>query len=204
MASQEKSLFDTKYQQTDTAGKIVVGLERISEAFRVLLWEKAHALGLTPIQIQLLIFIKFHADAYCGVSYLAREFNMTKPTISDAVKSLEAKGFILRKPSSSDGRSQVISLTQKGKKMTASIEHFASPVKEKIGKLSTNEQENLLDHILHIVSGLNNSGIIQPQRTCFACVYYTRTKSGDHCQLLKQPLKRADIRFDCPEFEPVL
>lgn len=50
-----KSIFDPKNQIKDVSSKIVAGLERISEAFKVLLWEKAKALGLSPIQIQILI-----------------------------------------------------------------------------------------------------------------------------------------------------
>ncbi len=201
MAKPEKSLFDIKQQPTDVAGKIVVGLERISEAFRVLLWEKANEFGLTPIQIQVLIFLKFHADKYCGVSYLAKEFNMTKPTISDAVKSLEGKGYIVRKASTSDARSHVIALTVNGKKVTASTEHFASPIKEKIRQLDPEDQLNLLDQVIKIVSGLNHAGVVSVQRTCYACTHYSRDKGEPYCQLLKQVLHTTNIRLDCPEFE---
>ena len=50
------SVFNPNHQETDISSKIVAGLERISEAFKVLLWEKAKLLGLSPIQIQILIF----------------------------------------------------------------------------------------------------------------------------------------------------
>ncbi len=90
----EKSLFDVNEQNTNLESKIVVALERISEAFRVLLWQQSKEFGVSPIQIQLLIFIDLHQQDYCKVSYLAQEFNLTKATISDAVKSLEQKQLI--------------------------------------------------------------------------------------------------------------
>ena len=54
-----KSSFDLKRQSTKIESKIVVALERISEAFRVLLWNESKENSLSPIQIQLLIFFTF-------------------------------------------------------------------------------------------------------------------------------------------------
>ncbi|MBO6516968.1 MAG: winged helix-turn-helix transcriptional regulator [Bacteroidia bacterium] len=200
MANQ-RNVFDTKSQQSDVAAKIVVGLERISEAFRVLLWEHGKTSGLSPIQIQILIFIQYHSDNLCGVSYLAKEFNLSKPTVSDAVKSLQSKGYVTKEPSSSDSRSHIIMLTQEGRKIAKSVEGFALPIKDKIDQLNDEEQLDLLDHITKIVYRLNRSGIITVQRTCYACKYYESSENGHYCNLLKSPLANSDIRIDCPEFE---
>jgi len=112
----DKSIFDITFQNTDTVSKIVVGLERISEAFRALLWEYAKTIGLSPIQIQILIFVAYHREQLCTVSHLAKEFNLTKPTISDAVKALEKKGMISKHKTLVDSRSYFIALTEEGKK----------------------------------------------------------------------------------------
>ena len=86
-----ESVFNPDQQEKDISSKIVAGLERISEVFKVLLWEKAKMVGLSPIQIQMLIFIAFHKQELCNVSHLAKEFNITKPTVSDAIKVLDKK-----------------------------------------------------------------------------------------------------------------
>ena len=56
----DKSVFNPKHQEENISSKIVSGLERVSEVFKILLWEKAKRVGLSPIQIQILIFISFH------------------------------------------------------------------------------------------------------------------------------------------------
>ncbi len=53
-----KNVFDLEIQNSAIEGKIVAGMERLSQVFRILLWEKAKKHNLSPIQIQLLIFIK--------------------------------------------------------------------------------------------------------------------------------------------------
>mgnify|MGYP001953763141 CR=1 FL=1 len=88
------NIFNPNHQETNLSNKIIAGLERISEAFKVLLWQKAKTIGLSPIQIQILIFINYHKIEFCNVSHLAKEFNVTKPTISDAVKVLVNKELI--------------------------------------------------------------------------------------------------------------
>ena len=66
-----ESTFNPKQQEKDFSSKIVAGLERVSEVFKILLWEKAKLVGLSPIQIQILIFIAFHKQNLCNVSHLA-------------------------------------------------------------------------------------------------------------------------------------
>jgi len=83
-----KSDFDLTNQNRNTSSKIVASLERIAQAFRVLLWQESKAHALTPIQVQMLIFLLHHSEEKRKVSYIAREFNMTKATVSDTVKTL--------------------------------------------------------------------------------------------------------------------
>ena len=113
------SIFNPEEQENNLSGKIVAGLERISQAFKVLLWNKAKQLGLSPIQIQILIFIAYHKNEYCNVSFLAQEFNVTKPTISDAVRALNKKNLIVKDHSSADNRSYSIFLSEQGKVVVA-------------------------------------------------------------------------------------
>jgi hypothetical protein len=108
------SIFNLNIQNQSTDNKIVAGLERLSHVFKTLLWEKAKDYNLSPIQIQILIFVQYHPAAINTVSYLAGEFNVTKPTVSDAVKVLGQKGLISKTFSSDDSRSYSIALTDAG------------------------------------------------------------------------------------------
>lgn len=199
--TKQNNIFDINAHD-DVSAKIVVGLERISEAFRVLLWEHGKTSGLSPIQIQILIFVKYHSENLCGVSYLAKEFNLTKPTVSDAVKSLESKGYVVKKTGIRDSRSHTIKLTSEGKKVAASVENFAFPIKQKIDLLSKEDRLQLLDSVVKVIYKLNQSGILTIQRTCYACKYYSSSSSNNHyCNLMKSVLANTEIRLDCGEFE---
>ena len=128
------SVFNLDNQNANLDNKIVAGLERLSQVFRILLWEKAKEHSLSPIQIQLLIFIRHHSADKTTVSYLAQEFNFTKPTISDAVKILEQKKLIQKIIDKTDTRSYTINLTATGKKTVLETENFTNPLTEIISK----------------------------------------------------------------------
>jgi DNA-binding MarR family transcriptional regulator len=197
----EKSVFDTNFQQESVSNKIVVGLERISEVFRTLLWTEAKKSGVSPIQIQILIFVAYHKSALCTVSYLAKEFDVTKPTISDAVKALEKKKLILKDYSGADSRSFIIVLSEKGRELVSVTENYANPLKKQFDTFDTDQLETVYEAIVKLIHNLNKAGIISVQRTCFSCRFHSKKDGGDYCEYLQKPLKTNAIRVDCPEFE---
>ena len=197
----EKSPFDLSNQNQHIEGKIIAALERVSQAFRVLLWNESKEFSLSPIQVQVLIFLLHHSDEKRKVSYLANEFNMTKATISDTIKTLEQKGLITKTYESHDTRSYTIHLSQKGKGVAQKTALFTSEIQTPIDKLHPSDKENLLLSLIGIIHHLNKTGIITIQRMCFTCSYY-RPPQGEathFCQLLNSKLADTELRIDCPE-----
>lgn len=195
------SVFNLDNQNANLDSKIVAGLERLSQVFRILLWEKAKKYNLSPIQIQLLIFIGHHSADKATVSYLAQEFNFTKPTISDAVKTLEQKKLIQKAPDKTDTRSYTIQLTATGRKIVSETEGFANPLTEIISKANNTAKTVLWENISTLIIKLNKLEIISIQRTCFNCKHYSLKNKSPFCNLLGLKLLAKDIRIDCPEFE---
>lgn len=196
------SAFDPNIQNYSTEAKIVATLERISEAFRVLLWNQSKEHGLSPLQVQLLIFLHYHSEEKCTVSYLAKEFNVAKPTISDTVKILERKKLISKEHSSVDTRSFVIQLTAKGSQLAAQTSSFSQPVQQPIDQLTSEQKEHLLDSLLTVIQELNAAGIVTVQRMCFSCAHYQKQPDGKHyCNLLQKQLIQSELRVDCEEHQ---
>ncbi|WP_299124846.1 MarR family winged helix-turn-helix transcriptional regulator [uncultured Tenacibaculum sp.] len=195
------SNFNPEEQENNISSKIVAGLERVSEVFKILLWEKAKLVGLSPIQIQILIFITFHKQHLCNVSHLAKEFNVTKPTISDAIRALDKKGLIIKDYSSADSRSYAIMLSDKGKEIVQQVHDFSNPLQQQINLFNQEEQESLFDTLSTLIYRLNKNGILSVQRTCYGCKFYEKKQDSHYCNLLNKKLLKSEIRLDCPEFE---
>ncbi|MEO9967902.1 MAG: MarR family winged helix-turn-helix transcriptional regulator [Reichenbachiella sp.] len=197
----KKSAFNIESQQKSLTSKVVVGLERISEVFKSLLWEQAKATGLSPIQIQILVFLTYHKSNLCKVSYLAHEFNVTKPTISDAVRVLLLKGLVEKKDAGGDSRSYILGLTKVGNQLIADIEQFAAPVDQEVAKLDNNQLTTVYQTLTELIYQLNQSGVLSVQRTCYLCSFYEKKSAGHYCHFLEQKLSDTEIRIDCPEYE---
>jgi DNA-binding MarR family transcriptional regulator len=181
--------------------KIVAALEKISEVFRVLLWTEAKEHKLSPIQMQLLIYIKYHsADKQRRIAAMAREFNLTKATISDSIRVLEQKGLIQRADDAADSRSFNFSLTEQGLKLTGMIENFTLPLDGAIATLPPQQKETILLSVLDLIYRLNQNGVISTQRMCYNCFYYAGDRQQHHhCNLMQRPLVVDDLRIECPE-----
>jgi DNA-binding MarR family transcriptional regulator len=195
------SSFNPERHLTNVDSKIVAALEKISEVFRVLLWAGAKEYKVSPIQLQLLIFLKYHnAEKYCKVAFLAKEFNLTKATISDSIKTLELKELIHRTPDPNDSRSFSFSLTDKGKHVAENVENFTGPLDGAIASLLPTQKEYLLTSVLDLIYKLNKQGIISTQRMCFTCGYYGGNRGDYHyCNLMQKPLTLDEVRLDCAE-----
>jgi DNA-binding MarR family transcriptional regulator len=195
------SAFDPERHITNVDYKIVAALEKISEVFRVLLWTEAKEHKLSPIQMQLLIFIKYHnSDKQRRIASMAREFNMTKATISDSIKVLEQKGLIERADDMLDSRSFNFSLTDKGVKLTGMIENFTKPLDGAIATLSTQQKNEFLVSVFDLIFRLNQNGIISTQRMCYNCYYYNGDRQQTHfCNLMQKELAIDELRIECPE-----
>ncbi|WP_366183695.1 MarR family winged helix-turn-helix transcriptional regulator [Flavobacterium ovatum] len=194
------SVFNLNEQNANLDKKIVAGLERISQVFKILLWEKSKLHQLSPIQIQLLIFIKYHTQNQSTVSYLAHEFNVSKPTISDTIKTLEQKKYIKKIIDKVDARSYTIELTELGKDIVLETENFADPLFDIISKSDADDKIILWRNISDMILQLNKMKIITIQRTCYNCKFFSKEENVPFCGLLNQELKSEDIRMDCGEF----
>ncbi len=201
----KKSAFNLNQQNNNVDSRIVAALERVSQAFRVLLWNEGKENSLSPIQVQVLIFLLHHSADKRKVSYLADEFNMTKATISETIKSLDEKKLVIKEYSEKDTRSYTLHLTSKGKALAIGASHFAGELQTPIHKLTATDKESLLLNLLDIIRHLNQQGIITIQRMCFTCVHHQVSANGKNhfCKLLNQKLAATDLRIDCPEHSAI-
>lgn len=193
-------IYNLDSQNASLDNKIVAGLDRISQVFKTLLLEKSKDYGLSPIQIQILIFIHYHSEDKATVSYLSQEFNLSKPTISETIRILEQKQYIHKITDQNDSRSYTVQITESGKNMVRQTEDFTHPFTGIIANVGADEKLILWENITNIIAQLKNDQIISIQRTCSQCRHYATDGNGSFCRLLNQQLKTKDIRIDCAEF----
>ncbi len=83
---------------------------------------------------------------------IARQIGVSKQAISKSISSLEKREFLIRKESKGDGRSQILSLTEKGNKLVSKAAKVAQELDaatlEKIGAKNLNSLKDMLSKFL--------------------------------------------------------
>ncbi len=196
------SSLNPEQQLVNINSKITASLVRMSEVFRVLMQTAAQNHGLSATQLQLLLFIHFHPNPQQRkAAFMAREFNVTKATISDSVKALEQKSLVQRTADARDSRSFILSLTPKGQELAVITQDLTGPVDQTIDHLSQEQKEQFTRTLFDLIYHFNKAGIIATQRMCFNCQYYSGNRQQEHfCNLINQPLTVEALRLECPEF----
>lgn len=193
--------FNPDEQNASNNALIIAALERIGESFRVMLWEQAKEHGLSPIQVQCIIFLHTHDESKATVTYLSKEFNVTKATMSEVIKVLSEKKLLVKKDNPEDTRAQVLKLTAQGKKVAAATGAYANVMLGFLDGLSDRQQTGLKTLLLDLIYHLYRNKVITMQRMCLTCTHYAMANNKPFCNLLQIPLTPDHLRLDCPEHE---
>lgn len=185
-------------------GKVFAALERIGEAIRAQQWEIAKLYGISPLQLNILRFVYTHEPNLRRPAQMATEFMVSKPTITDAIRTLLKKGFISKEKDPKDTRSSYIHLTAQGEKLAKELGSYPDTFMKSILSLGDESTQQVHHLLLKLIGQLQAQAIISPTRMCFSCQFYQGDKNQQHhCQLLKKDLKIVDLRVDCPEHEAI-
>lgn len=188
----------------DLGAKLTTGFVTIAGALRALLWQECLATNISPIQGQILIFCLNHPPQLCRIGYLAKEFSITKPTISDAVKTLEKKKLIDKIHDQEDLRSFNLILTEEGRKIAQQVSSFTHTLQQLIEELP-DTRKNQLGQVLSLLTvNLKEKGVLSGQRSCVSCQYgiKQRNKKAYYCNLFEEKMPLTEIRLNCSSFLP--
>ncbi|MBB5083651.1 MarR family winged helix-turn-helix transcriptional regulator [Nonomuraea endophytica] len=190
----------------DLERRLADAVERLGHGLRSLAQSSARERGLSPLQQQTVLALVRKPAARREVSALAAEFDVTSPTLSDAVAALERKGLVARSPGP-DGRRRLLALTDDGQEVARQLAPWDGPLLEAFARLPVADRATTLHSLLQVIADLQRRGVVSVVRTCTTCRFFESHAHADsaaphHCHLLRAPLPLTDLRIDCPEHQP--
>lgn len=186
---------------TEIDKKIIDGLQRLTLVVRHLLWKVSQENGLTPLQTQILILI---GDDEKSLREYAEYLKVKLSTLSDAISSLEEKGYVTKITNPMNRRVRHLKLTNKGRRHVKRIRNWSRSLEETLAKLNILTKEGGWLFILRLISELVRSGVIQDVQMCFLCKYFIERVEGTfYCKFLEEEIPTPSLRLECPDFEPV-
>ncbi len=185
---------------------IFAALERIYQAFRSMLWDYAKHNQLSPIQIQFLLYLASKPEEQRRVSNIARDFDLTPATVSDAIKTLENKQLLKRTVSTRDKRVHTLDLTENGRELTKVLSNWQKVLLSQIASFPEDTKESVILFLLQLVESLKEARIISEVKTCLSCQYFQMEnqlitkKQQFRCLLRDVALNLYDLKVDCPNY----
>ena len=137
------------------------------------------------------------------MSALAREFDLTKPTVSDALAPLEEKGFITRKTKESDRRSAILALSARGRKKLEAVRGWQMHLLNSISTFSRAEKESALLFLTELIARLFDDGVVNVARMCTACENFRPGEGRNRCALTGRSFTDSGISLECPDYTVV-
>jgi DNA-binding MarR family transcriptional regulator len=165
---------------------------------------------LSPAQWMALRFFA-RANPFSRTPSAFAEFQATtRGTATQAIKALEAGGYLVRRPFKTDGRSVSLRLTSKGKKALAR-DPFEVLVRA-VDSLGARERTAMHRALQQVLSTLATSGTHRRFGVCQDCTYFGREMCGNlpssgtlaaECLFLGVPIQLKDVGLLCVHFQPV-
>ncbi|MDR7276928.1 MarR family winged helix-turn-helix transcriptional regulator [Catenuloplanes atrovinosus] len=191
----------------DLDRRLADAIERLGTGMRALAQQSARTRGLSPLQQQAVLALFRRPTVRREVNALAAEFDVTTPTMSDAVSALERKQLITRSPAA-DGRRRSLTLTPLGVSVARELTDWDAPLRDALARLPAEDRATTLHSLLRLIADLRRRGVMSAARMCTTCRFFRPDVHDDpaaphHCALLGAPLPLIELRTDCPEHQPV-
>lgn len=191
----------------DVDRRLADAIERLGQGVRALAQRTAREFKLSPLQQSVVLALARLPSSLHEVGALAAEFDVTSPTMSDAVAALERKGLVAR-TQGEDGRRKLLTLTPEGGKVSDALRSWDGPLLAALGSITDADRATTLESLLCVIADLQQAGVISIARMCTTCRFFERHAHDDltaphHCHLLEMPLQSAQLQTDCPDHDPV-
>lgn len=200
--------FNPRDRELNRAGRAAIALYRISQAIGHLLRVRGEARGLSPAQIQALLFLNHVRPGVRTIGGLASRLAATYATTSGVADALERKRLIERRPLPEDRRTVSLTLTEDGAREAADLEDVLDEIEAAVNGLPEIEQMALTRATQAIVRRLQASGHIQVYEMCWGCQFFRQDAHPDdprgphHCAFVDAPLPEPNTYLECPDFVP--
>jgi DNA-binding MarR family transcriptional regulator len=183
-----------------TATNLFDLLERLTSLMRI--WNRQHPLlaELQPIQVSALIYLS-RCNRYSNTPLAVTDYlGLTKGTVSQSLKALEAKGLIEKVQDPHDRRSVHLQLTAPARELLAAV----APPQFLVAALAQmGERAQALEELFgDLLRQIQRSQDVPGFGLCRTCRFHQQRDGAPFCGLTQEPLLPAEVELICREHQP--
>lgn len=186
--------------------RLAAALSKVSVSLKRRLWRDASARRISPLQAQVLAFLRQRPAHGATVTDITRMLAVTMPTASDVIAVLVKRGLLRKIRTEQDGRVFNVMLTARGRRRAEQVMGWPDFLLWAAELLPPEEQESLLRTLVKLIKSIQDRGEIPVARMCVTCTHFRPYVNQDserphHCELVNADFGDKLLRIDCNEHE---
>lgn len=199
-------MFEPQQRRNNPAARNSMALFRLSQAIKKITQAESDAAGLSPVQIQALLFARYTRDDMATVGNLAAAIGATHVTAVKIVNGLVKKGLLAKIQNPEDRRVTLLTLTAKGREAASRLQDWGRGLEEAVERIPNEILANLESGLGAVISILREKNYLVVSEPCLGCVHF-RPNVGDtstphYCELIRKYLSHQAAQKECPEHTP--
>jgi DNA-binding MarR family transcriptional regulator len=143
-----------KLRSSDPDQELLFAFEKLCRFFRAWYTQEGKRHDLSPVQVQILIYLLRPLTELQNLTILANEFFISKASLSESIKGLMNKKLVTRLSLKSDKRVQYINLTRSGKKLAGQLGQVPKVLDGTIRSMKPAEKQRLMNGVMNMMSSL--------------------------------------------------
>lgn len=172
-------------------------LNALSRAMQNEQRQAALGAGLLPVQLAILGYLR-DANRYSNMPQCLTEYlGLTKGTVSQSLKILEERGWVLRQADESDRRVVRLALSDTGRRVLDSATDDAWQAA--LRHLPSGDQESLRTLLTRLLASWQQERNGKTFGVCRTCRHFRPGETGHQCGLTGEALSEADSAQICRE-----
>lgn len=187
--------------------RLASALSKVSVSLKRRLWRDAASRRISPLQAQILAFLRQRSTHGATVSDITNMLGVTMPTASDVIAVLVRRGLLRKFRTEADGRVFTVLLTARGRRRAEQVMGWPDFLLWAAELLPVEEQESLLRTLIKLIRSIQERGEIPVAKMCVTCTHFRPHVHEDrerphHCALVDAPFGDRLLRIDCQEQVP--
>lgn len=182
------------------------GLEQLASLVRAQAWRSDGLPALPPTQAAVLRMLAASNEGL-RAGQIAARLDVSAASLSDTLKAMQSKGWLLRSMDADDRRASLLHLSKQGRTLAARLNHPERGMAALLQGLDTADVGALLRVTQLLVGQAQLQGMATGLRTCQGCRFFQPFANSDprqphFCAFLGTPFGDAELRADCAEQSP--
>jgi DNA-binding MarR family transcriptional regulator len=196
-------MFDPQQRKENRSARIMMALFRMSQAIKKVTQAESDEQGLSPVQIQALLFTLYTRSDVASIGNFAKAIGTSHVTAVKIINGLVTKGHITKAPKKEDRRVTLLQLTAKGKEAATSLEKWGHTLEEALHSIPDEILEDFEIGLGSVITAMQRRGHLVVAEPCLGCMHF-RPNTGDshtphYCAFMEKYLTREASLKECPE-----